>query len=159
MSFSAFSSFNGSDLTVLITDARSLIACLYISITGLNDPIVISCCLLSVLPSGVLITSFQASSMLSWSCCFHFFKVVTFLECGSTGKQLLKDDYIEGEGEEVKPKEDADLDGLLKDLDELEDPDGEINDDVREELKALLEPEELPESFVRWRQLAGIIKG
>ena len=73
--------------------------------------------------------------------------------------ELLKDDYIEGEGEEVKPKEDADLDGLLKDLDELEDPDGEINDDVREELKALLEPEELPESFVRWRQLAGIIKG
>ena len=73
--------------------------------------------------------------------------------------ELLKDDYIEGEGEEVKPKEDADLDGLLKDLDELEDPDGEIDDNVREELKALLEPEELPESFVRWRQLAGIIKG
>ena len=72
---------------------------------------------------------------------------------------MLQDQYLEIEDGEVKPPEDLNTDELLADLDKLDDPEGDLDDDFKGELTSLLDPEELPESFVRWRELAGIIKG
>ena len=72
---------------------------------------------------------------------------------------MLQDEYIDGEEGEIKPKEDNDTDDLVKDLEALDDPDGEVDDELKQGLVDLLDPEKLPESFVRWGKLAGIIKG
>lgn len=72
---------------------------------------------------------------------------------------MLQDEYIDGEEGEIKPKEDNDTDDLVKDLEALDDPDGEVDDELKQGLVDLLDPEKLPESFVRWGELAGIIKG
>ena len=72
---------------------------------------------------------------------------------------MLQDEYIDGEEGEIKPKEDNDTDDLVKDLEALDDPDGEVDNELKQGLVDLLDPEKLPESFVRWGKLAGIIKG
>ena len=46
-------------------------------------------------------------------------------------------------------------------MDEAEDEgiDGETAEEIEEDLRDTLEPEELPETFRRWGEIAGIIKG
>ena len=72
---------------------------------------------------------------------------------------MLQDEYVEDEEGEIKPKEDNDTDDLMNDLESLDDPDGEVDDELKKGLVDLLDPEKLPESFVRLGELAGIIKG